>query len=982
MKSKNVFATLLSIIMLCSCRSTEKAIRIDARERFASNIVPQPKIVSAAKNAKSLELFPEDIKIVYGSNSPKCRIGAEEINKHLFKMGFDGRNIPIVSDMEYKKGKEKALIVIGAPNENILAKSLQGNLTEKDGLKSISDSPQGYIIDYVERNNDVPMLFIAGSSPQGTLYGSITLMQLFGKNGDKLLVPPVFVKDWPDFKWRCIGCIAGFFQQSEQAYKFANIPYVGDERIAKEYIDWALKYKINIIRLVPWLNKNQMGTIRTYAEERGVYSFQFYPKISISACIAKEKQENPGKYNGLNNLYKNKCYLTWSRDDLLEPQFREFARQCKKDNVKFCWFHTADAGLTSLNYAQWENRDELDRNNYEDNYGLADSHVISLIQKVFREESPDTKIVYIIYPYTAMVLNKNFPQNIIPDISGAYAEQEKAFIKKYFKTFSTHVSPSIYTCLRETSKENVDLWLKATKHPMLIFFESGRLGFSILNSRARYMKTFYSQKYDNILFYPSLGSSFFPDIESPIEMLLNAEYSWNVNQVGSDYFKKFDFAMDLSEPKVVFEKLIPRACRAYWGTVAGNNFEALFQAGIVPGFLDDPYQFQKDIKQVSGAGGLESAGNDISPAGTEIFFDNPVIEMKRQNEKLQKAIPDIEKWLDSYENKNLDPFSYKYGSMLYLFANYWYYKSLAWTSFLETEDYIIKGEKEKAEKSLLEANAAFKTACNGMAETISKIKGKHLCLIPSMHKEPIYKAISAELKKLEKKYEELRTKTENMKSSLIIHNDKIEKLKQRKYIALRKDKESWENCPYFSDFTLLSSTPPQSAFYQSKIQIMYDEKNIYFRINMAGIPGVKPITGRNTKNNKDFWSRGNEENAVEIFISPDERNFYQFACDATGRKLQFRTLDKISEPLECEWSAAAFLDKGAWTCIASIPWRSLGLQKKEAGQSLRIGIMRQCVNISGSTEVSVICPEMQPRSPSTYPEFLLVNVEYHNSFNR
>ena len=973
MRKKRVLLRLLvlstSIFILYGCYSAG-AKMVDARESFALNIVPQPKVVNAAENAKRLEFGLNEIKIVYGIASSKTKIGAEEINKHLLKMGFGNKSIAVVSDKEYKKGNEKALIVIGAPGENTLSKSVWGYVNGKDELKSISDNPQGYIIDYVKRDNEIPLFVIAGTSPQGTLYGCITLMQLFGKNGDKLAVPPVFVKDWPDFKWRYIASLTHFLTQSQRAYEFANAPYPGDEASVKEYIDWCLKYKINVVKIIPeWLKEKMTGVFKSYANERGIYAFTFYPKPSIAACTVQEKEENPEKYGDLKNLYRKKYYLTWSRDDLLETQYREFAKLCKDSNAKFCWFHTADTGLTSLNYAQWKMRDALDKKNYGDDYGLADFHVISLIQKVFKEEAPDTQIVYVTYPYTAMVLDDKFPRNIVPDISGAYAEKEKQFINKYFKTFSEKVPKNIYTCLRETDRKSVERWLNATKHPMLIYFETG--GYNIINSRPRYIKTFYFEGYDNIYFYPSIYEAFIHGTEPPAKMLLNAEYSWNVNQEGSGYFKESDFSKDLTEPKVVFERIVPRTCRAYWGADAGKNFDLLFQAGIVPDFIENPTDFQKELNKKS-AKVLEISGNNTFSSGTQMFLENPEKEMKRQNEKLGKAIPPIENWLDNYSNKKLDPFSYKYGTMLYLFANYWYYKSAVWVPFLEVEKYIVNGEKEKAGKALKEAAKVLKTADEGIKKAIARIKGKHLCLIPTIQKKAMYENMLEAFSKLESKYKELENKVSNMKSSLLIPEKKLEELKKKKYTALKKGIASWDSCPVYSDFTVLSSTPAQSSFYQSKVQVMYDEKNIYIRINMADMPGRKPLTGRNTKNNTDFWSKGNEENVVEIFISPDGKSFYQFACDAMGRTLQFRTSERKTEKINSEWHAEASLRDGSWTCTTSIPFASIGVQSlPKTGQFWKIGIMRQYVNIDGTTESSLISPEMQPRNPSTYPEFKL-----------
>jgi len=966
MKPKNVFATLLSIIMLCGCRGTEKAVRMSSRECFASSIVPQPKIVNAAKNAKLLELSPEDIKIVYGSNSPKCRIGADEINKQLFKMGFGDRNIPIVSDMEYQKGKEKALIVIGAQDENILAKSLRGNLTEKDAIKSMPDKPQGYIIDYVERNNDVPMLFIAGSSPQGTLYGAITLMQLFGKNGDKLLVPPVFVKDWPDFNWRYIAHMTHVFGQASRASAYTGEPYSGDMETGKEYIDWALRYKINIIGIKFWLADKELLPLLEYAKERGIYSFTSYPRPSIAVCDVKEKGENPEKYKGLNNLYRDKCYLSWSRDDLLAPLYVKFAENCKKYGIKFVWFHTADTGLTSLNYAQWNYRDALDKERFGNDYGKADAHVINMLYEIFQKYSPETRITYVTYPYTASVLADDFPQNIIPDISGAYAEEARKFIDNYFMTFAKDTPKDIYTCLRETERKNVELWVKATKHPILLYYETCRGGYNLLSSRPRYIKTFYFKDYDNIYFYPSIHESFIHGVEVPVEILLNAEYCWNVDQKGAAYFEKYDFSKDLSTPKVVFDEIVPRCTRAYWGAEAGKYFTPFFQAGIVPGFVENPFEFQRSLRK-SFVKVLEISGNLTFANGSDIFFEGAVEEMEKQRSNIEKALPFLDEWMAEYKAKKADGFSYKYGVMLWLLSHYWHCKAAIWIPVLELRNHIDYGRKVEAEKALAamkEQLAKAKLEISGALQII--IDEKHLCLMPKVNNLQLNEYMLNELEKFEAKYKELESGVKQINQSLVIDKSNLDSLKSRYLLAGKNLREA----EMYTDFTVYATNPVKKAFYQSKARFFYDSKNLYVNVEMLDAKDQKPTSGRNETDKADFWEKGKEENDFEIYLAPSHSQFiYQLACDPLGRKFNIRILEKHfkkDSPWKCDWKVKTSIEKGYWTALLTIPFSSLGVKMPDAGDKWKICAMRQYVGKSGDHIFSVLRPGSEPNKPQTY----------------
>ncbi len=958
-------AALLFIGIGCTAGQNEMQ---DAKDRFAQNIVPQPKIVEAPASMKALKLLPEEITIVYGNKSPKSQIGAEEFNKELARRGFVGK-MKTESDADYKKGSEKFLIIIGSPSENTFSKSLWGQLNHTNELGALKDKKEGYIIEGA-KSGTTPALILAGVTPQGSLYAAVSLAQMLGENDKKVEIPlSLYVKDWPDFNWRYICHMTHIFGQSSKTYKYAGMPYVGNGEIGKEYIDWALKYKINIIGIKFWLSEKELQPMLEYAKQRGIFPFSSYPRPSIAVCKAKEKKNNP-KYKGLNNLYRKKYYISWSRDDLLKPLYTEFAKSCKKYGVRFVWFHTADTGLTSLNYAQWNYRDKLDKDKFGNNYGKADVHVIDMIYDIFQKESPETKISYVTYPYTASVLADDFPQNIIPDLSGAYAEEAKKFIRKYFKTFSEETPKSIYTCLRETERKNVERWLKATKRPILLYYETSRGGYNITSSRPRYIKTFHFKDYDNVYFYPSIYESFIHGVEVPIEMLLNAEYSWNVNQKGAAYFDKYDFAKDLTEPKVVFDKIVPRCARAYWGPKAGKYFAPLFQAGIVPGFIENPIEFQRTLRK-SFVKVLELTGNLTFARGSEIFFDGAAQEMRKQRASIEKALPPLDEWMDNYKAKKLDNFSYKYGTMFWLMAHYWRCKAAVWAPILELQNHIINGKKTKAAAALEEAKKAIKTAKAEIGKALQKIKdNKHLCLMPKVNKMPLNENILKELEKLEEKYKELEAQTKQIDKPLTIDENKLNELKSKMFIAA----SSLEKAKPYKNFTIYAVKPAQSAFYQTEVQVYYDSKNLYVRAKMLDAKNENPVTGRNKSSKVSFWSKGSEENDLEIFLAPPKNKFfYQLACDPLGKKFSVRIFGKFfkrDSSFKCDWNVTTSVKKGFWTALATIPFSSLGSNAPQKGEAWKFCVGRQRVGKSGASVFSAIYPGAIPNKPTTYPNLI------------
>lgn len=942
---------------------------IDAKDKYAGNIVPQPKIVEAPADLPTLKLQPEEITIVYGVKSPKSRIGAEEFNKELVRRSISGK-MKIVSDEEYKKGAEKFLIVIGGPGENSLFKKLWPELKRANELNPLKNKKEAYVIESVKRGN-TPALILAGVSPQGSLYAAVSMAQMILKSGSKIEIPTdLYVKDWPDFNWRYIAHMTHIFGQTNKASSYAGLPYAGNIETGKEYIDWALRYKINIIGIKFWLSDKDLLPILEYANERGIYPFTSYPRPSIAACKAEEKKKDPGKYKSLNNLYRNKYYISWSRDDLLEPLYVEFAKNCKKYGVKFVWFHTADTGLTSLNYAQWNYRDDLDKEKFGNDYGKADAHVINMLYKIFQKYSPETRITYVTYPYTASVLVDDFPKNIIPDLSGAYAEEARKFIRQYFRTFSRDTPKDIYTCLRETERENVELWLKATKHPILLYYETCKGGYNLLSSRPRYIKTFYFKEYDNIYFYPSIYESFIHGVEAPIEILLNAEYCWNVNQKGAAYFDKYDFVKDLSEPKVVFDKIVPRCARAYWGPDAGKYFTPFFQAGIVPGFIENPLEFQKKLRR-SFVKIVEITGNLTFTRGSEVFFEGAADEMRKQRAGIEKALPALNEWMDQYEAKKQDGFSCKYGVMLWLLAHYWRCKAAVWIPVLELQEHIINGKKAEAETALREMKDELEKAKTEISGALQKIKDKRLlCLMPKVNKLSLNENMLKELEKLEARYKELKAQAKQIGKPLKIDAEILKKLKGKVFIAA----SSPEKAETYKDFTVFAATSVRNAFYQSEVQFYYDSENLYIKAKMFDAKGEKPIAERNKSSKANFWSKGKEENDLEIFLAPPHNKFfYQLACDPSGKKFSIRIFGKFlkrDSSWKCNWNVKTSVENGYWTAEAGIPFSSLEAKAPEKGERWKFCIARQRVGKDGAIEFSILRPGAVPNKPKTYPELL------------
>jgi hypothetical protein len=578
-----------------------------------ARVVPMPKHVDSYKLPK-LSLEPKNLLIVYGAKSLKTRIGAEEINKELFRLGFT-QKASLVADKDFKLSDNvKLLALIGNAEENSVTRAYQKRFTRNKDVSKIKKK-QGYVIDFSP--GQPPIAFLNGVGEQGSLYAAVTFAQMIERNGNQLNIQPVFISDWPDFNFRFMT----FFYDNRIIKKdeFSN---------KKLIIDWMTRHKMNVVG-VKFSGGTELPKANAYAKERGIHPFVFYRRGGGSyTTIGYEKEaekilgkEKVAKYSNIYNKHGKKGVISWSDNEHRAPYINSFVEECKADGINMAWFHNTDTGLSRFNYSLWKDRDEMDKKSFGNDYGKAESHVINFIYKRCQKINPGMKTVFVIYPYTPAVLSDDFPYNIQPDINKAYAEKEKVFIKRFFATLAKELPQSVYTLQRENTRENMERWMEVTRHPCMFYFEVEKPGFSFFNTRARYIKTFYfpNYDYDNIYFATLVYTSCFPFVSEPMQVLSHAEYSWNVNQKNSANFKPFDFKDDLTSPSWILETWLPRALNAYWGADSGKYFLPLYKSGIVPGFIENPDRFRKSLHRKFTAT-LEETGNITRNGGSEMFY--------------------------------------------------------------------------------------------------------------------------------------------------------------------------------------------------------------------------------------------------------------------------------------------------------------------------------------------------------------------------
>ncbi len=794
MKDKQFcFCSAMLALMLASVSCSQATT---TKQQLLRRIVPEPQVVEVLR-AESFKLQPSEIVLVYGKSSPKTKLGAEEINKELNRLGLTGR-MKVVSDADYVRGDEKLRVVIGSDKENSVAKKMWGKVKNREELGKMNF--EGYIVDFV-KGEKIATVVLAGETPQGSLYGCITFMQMLDTEGEEVIVQPVYVKDWPDLKWRNLGYPCHYLYWTELALKeaFPKGPAPGMVERGEMYIDWMLRYKMNILHFMPWFNwkvleaeqnetnagyvtgdftsrpeldwdkdekaMEKLRQVLAYGRERGIMSL-FAEDVPTQAVGFRrnweefDKIKDDPKYKGLTNLSPDfrpyRHFITWSREDLLEPKFRKFAKQCGRLGVEFVWYHAVDTGLGSFNYAKWKDRDEADKKKWGNDYGRADAHIMNMIHRIFKEESPQTRIVFITYPYGASVFSDDFPHNMLQvrgkTIDEAGGKRERDFIRNYFKTLDELTPKDTFFLLRECARDDMERWIKFTNRPVMLA-NWDHLEFP--NSRPRYIHSWVMKEYDNFYFWAGVYDyTYIQFYTMPVRFLLHSEYSWHSSQSGYTDYLHSDYSKDYLEPKAVFDEVIPRTCRALWGDETGKYLAPLFQGQLTPTFLDDPQLFFRKVLRRQDFGKvMEQEGNVVFTKGQQRYSE-PIKEMKRQAEYLESIQPSLEKWFENYPVRERDMINYQEGMFLYMLGNYWNLKAKAWIPYLELQQAINKGQQDQVSSLKAQCRDAISSGKKQMQDIVKKI-AEYPCFTPYRRGVPFNEKVVKDFDKIAKQLEEL-----------------------------------------------------------------------------------------------------------------------------------------------------------------------------------------------------------------------------------
>ena len=892
-------------------------------------IIPAPKELKFGK-----EKFPlEGFSIVLQSDAPQARIAADWINRRLKQLG--GRPLPAL-DKPSAQGKS---LLIGEI----------GKMQLPPDFPAVPKNEQGYGI-----LADPGKIILAGNDPAGTLYAAVTFGQMLevSANG-QTAVQPAVISDWPDFNYRSTdGMEACWLRASNFNAKaaYGNEPVPAEPRFEcyKDQLDFMLSVKLNVAKPFKNQMKNQMEPklaekVSAYARDRGIFLYisnSIFPFQSVGTVA-----ENKGKpeFKGVQISKRHPDdFVSWGRDDLLARQAKICSGWVKDGCFDFVYCEGIDTGISSLNYSEWNNRSSDDKKRFGDDRGAADSNVINLLYKAIKNDNPSARFVFTLYPYSAgAVTNPTFPNNLGIKMPAVFAARERKKLMDFYAKVHQSIPDDIALLYREDSHKNIEAFRKLFPgRAFEAYFEFGFGGARyapVFATNPRFSKTFYFGNRGDIIYHSMTGLMFQLAV-NPVQIMLCANYAWNVNDAGSDFFHDYIAPLkDSREPEIIMKKFVPAACRYLWGE-NGRYLEPLMTGGIYAGMVENPEKLLKEMKQMQSASAMEVTGvqaktDHISP---EEFIS--AARMRQQYDALQTARKSIEKILNQ-DNRGTDLMGRRYITNFYKYAVLWETYAEIWMHYLKAKDAYGSGNISAGDAEVALGKAAVTGMNDKLAETARWTVGMpDLYVGYPAYPTPVQPLIIYGHKnyllmplELMNKFNELEANKKKIGCDTTVPQTEISKYVKRELLSRKTTvvptadsltSAAWKTVPKYSGFLKFEwgNTVLKLAAEQTEFMLLHDDRNLY-----VGVICHTKSDGNSQPagdSGKGFWSAGE---FIELFFAPaNDGGYYHLAARPDGTRYNARHVPPdVNEKWNGDWQVSTGKSNGQWTAVFTIPFKTL-----------------------------------------------------------
>ena len=600
------------------------------------DMVPMPK-----RYRQTGGLFGLDEKsIFFQKGDRQGEIAADEIKRRILELGGRAGEIKPVSDVA--AAGIYVLPVTGAAASR-LVETLDLTITADD------PGPQGYII---ETGPD--RLMIVGSDSVGSLYGAMTLRQMMvGQAGGGVSIAAAQVYDRPDYHYR--GAVS--FERGLQELGGQAADYQAG-------IDVMMRFKMNVLwdyksstdpRWVNAAKRKFYRQMNAYARERGIYAMRGQDSTQLGFAHDKNRPE----FKNWDCVHhKRERFYCWSRDELARNRANDLIDLIKACGFSIFFLHPVDGGGVN-DPEMWSQRCDRCRQQFGDDRWKASAHQFNLWAQVIRDKGLDLIFTSPIYPYWAGVRYKACKQ---PKCAAVYKNTVE-----YWQNLHQAMDPTIIPMIWMGAPARVDQYRSLFEgRPLAIYAHSIRV--------LGYFGTWHRQNKTNFIGDPRdmllLTGGHLDTQMTWMNHLCSVEFSWNTEAPGSELFNGiyYDAEKDHTEPKAIIDGWLPRACRALFGRELGNRIAPVYQAGVLPLYIEYPKfgirtanQYRRKETDASTDPGNTKGGKQMA-APIEDSADRMAGQVAATGRALA-ALEDAYPYLDSTDRYHRRVFIYFYRRM-------------------------------------------------------------------------------------------------------------------------------------------------------------------------------------------------------------------------------------------------------------------------------------------------------------------------------
>lgn len=185
----------LSVVLVLSLTSASMVRGAEAAKP-ACALVPVPKVYRD-QGRTWLLAKPAEAAIVVGATATEPeRYAAERLQTLIQRRAK--QKVQIVAEGQVPLGV-KQLFLLGQRTTNARLDQLCHQ--RKIGLGPTAPGQDGFVIECLEDAGQQVVL-VGGSDPRGVIYGQDVVFDLLRKDGEKVVMPVVSIRDWPSIPWR------------------------------------------------------------------------------------------------------------------------------------------------------------------------------------------------------------------------------------------------------------------------------------------------------------------------------------------------------------------------------------------------------------------------------------------------------------------------------------------------------------------------------------------------------------------------------------------------------------------------------------------------------------------------------------------------------------------------------------------------------------------------------------------------------------